>query len=158
MRDFGVSTGRPLAIILEYDHSEQIEFPNSEEGIPFRVRDLIDFTKYEEAFSQVQNHLRNGNCYQVNLTAPLSFDWEEKIPDQKLMNELLTGLKKSGSYSFCTHLLDNDFIFLSHSPECLFRVEHESGENPTLKAMPIKGTARNRDELMTIKKIKPNLI
>jgi anthranilate/para-aminobenzoate synthase component I len=91
--------------------------------------------EYKEAFHQIQDHLLQGNAYQVNLTYPYHFFCEEAL-DPRELNDFLIFNPRASSYAHFT--LTGEHAYFSNSPECLFH-----SENSKMKTLPIKGTIKS---------------
>ncbi len=92
-------------------------------------------TDYEEAFYNVQNYLRAGDCYQVNLTQPHSALYSGSAIDT------LSPLYKALNPSYGCYFEGQDCQLVSVSPERFIRID-ASGR---LEAKPIKGTIKRSD-------------
>ncbi|MDQ0321822.1 para-aminobenzoate synthetase component 1 [Pararhizobium capsulatum DSM 1112] len=90
-----------------------------------------DFAAYRERFLKLHQHLRQGDCYQANLTMPISARWSgdplaafwSLIERQPVKYGALVGLDGP--------------ILLSRSPELFFRVDKDRW----IETHPMKGTA-----------------
>lgn len=91
---------------------------------------IWSYKDYQKAFNQVQKYLRQGDCYQVNLTQPY-----QAIIEGHLFNSIdqLLSLTRA---PYAGYLCHDDFELLSCSPE-LFIEFKANGEFIT---QPIKGT------------------
>jgi para-aminobenzoate synthetase component I len=97
------------------------------------------FQEYTSRFDQLHRHLRQGDCYQGNLTFPVDADWTGK-PDE-IFQWLIS--RQPVRYGAMVNL--GGPVVLSRSPELFFEVDTEG----YLEALPMKGTARrgaNPDE------------
>lgn len=92
-------------------------------------RSNIDYAQYQQQFSRIQEHLHNGDCYQVNFSQRF-FAQYEGDPWQAYQR-----LMASCSAAFCSYLNCGDHHILSLSPERFLKV---SGDKVETK--PIKGT------------------
>jgi para-aminobenzoate synthetase/4-amino-4-deoxychorismate lyase len=95
-----------------------------------RWRPGLDRTQYDDAFDRVQNHILDGDTYQVNLTFPLhaAFTGDPDV----FYNDLVCAQRPR----YAAHLWHDDTHVLSVSPEKFFTV---SGS--TIETQPMKGTA-----------------
>lgn len=96
-----------------------------------------NFEQYQQAFQQVQEYLRLGEVYQLNLTHCLTGKTE--LTGQELFQQILTKNLMPGALYF----EGADFEILSFSPEKFFQTQ---GQRVTTS--PIKGT-RPRQEKET---------
>lgn len=86
--------------------------------------------EYLDAFHQVQDYIRAGDCYQINLTQEFSAKSEGDLIDTAEDFWKLTDAPYSG------YLKLNDFELLSCSPELFINFE----KNRKITTRPIKGT------------------
>ncbi len=93
------------------------------------VRSNFDFDSYEDAFSRIQEHIRAGDCYQVNLTQ--RFDARVHGDSWQAYERLRDINPAPFSAFFSTPSGD----LLSSSPERFLRVD-----GPHVETKPIKGT------------------
>jgi para-aminobenzoate synthetase component I len=125
----------PLAIVIEYGKKKIRSKPRSRlDSIPLKTLERPSWSEYKEAFHRIQEHLLDGNCYQVNLTYPFDFETDDVI-DPRDINDFFFSRSGLGPYAHATFL--GDEMILSNSPECLFHYA-----NGRLFTMPIKGTAK----------------
>lgn len=90
-----------------------------------------DFDTYRDRFDRLHEHLRRGDCYQANLTMPVTARWQ--------------GNPRSAFWSLVARqpvhygaLIDlGGPIILSRSPELFFKVDEEG----FIETHPMKGTA-----------------
>ncbi|MDQ1198631.1 aminodeoxychorismate synthase component I [Agrobacterium sp. SORGH_AS 787] len=90
------------------------------------------FTEYEQQFNRLHQHLRQGDCYQANLTMPITGRWH--------------GDPLSGFWSLIDRqpvkygaLIDlGGPVILSRSPELFFSVDAEGW----IETHPMKGTVK----------------
>ncbi|MCG7531560.1 aminodeoxychorismate synthase component I [Psychrobium sp. MM17-31] len=95
----------------------------------------IDFAQYQQKFQQVQNHLRAGDCYQINLTQRLSMGYQG---DEYRAYQLLTDANET---PFSAFVRLDDCAILSVSPERFLQTKDQQ-----IETKPIKGTMpRYRD-------------
>lgn len=88
--------------------------------------------EYEKRFDRVHQHLREGDCYQANLTFPIKAHWSGD-PAQ-IFSDLSARqpVKHSAFVNF------GDTKILSRSPELFFNVDKKGW----IESLPMKGTAR----------------
>lgn len=130
-----VDENAPIAIELEYEKKSFKKIPKSRlKNIHLKSLERPSWTEYKEAFNRIQEHLLNGNCYQVNLTYPFEFMTDEAL-DPRDICDFFFSRKGVGSYGHATFL--GDEMILSNSPECLFQYNKNE-----IKTMPIKGTVQ----------------
>ncbi len=90
-----------------------------------------DFAAYRERFLTLHRHLRQGDCYQANLTMPISARWSGD-PLSAFWSLIERQPVKYGAFVS----LDGP-ILLSRSPELFFRVDKDRW----IETHPMKGTA-----------------
>ena len=102
---------------------------------PLLLQPLWQTSDYEQAFAQVQNYLKAGDCYQINLTQC----WQGELCDQPLV-DYLPYLHQSTNAPFAGYLGLKNFELLSCSPELFFTFDTNAQGEPTITTKPIKGT------------------
>ena len=90
-----------------------------------------DFAAYRERFLKLHQHLRQGDCYQANLTMPISARWSGD-PLSAFWSLIERQPVKYGAFVS----LDGPML-LSRSPELFFRVDKDRW----IETHPMKGTA-----------------
>lgn len=91
-----------------------------------------DFATYEQRFDRLHWHLRQGDCYQANLTMPITAHWSGD-PRAAFWSLIERQPVKYGA------LVDlGGPVLLSRSPELFFRTDEEGW----IEAHPMKGTAK----------------
>ncbi|CDN55324.1 Aminodeoxychorismate synthase, component I [Neorhizobium galegae bv. officinalis bv. officinalis str. HAMBI 1141] len=90
-----------------------------------------DFATYRERFDRLHRHLRNGDCYQANLTMPVTARWQGD-PLSAFWSLVTRQPVRYGAFV--------DFggpVILSRSPELFFSVDADR----FIETHPMKGTA-----------------
>ncbi|OWV83589.1 aminodeoxychorismate synthase component I [Rhizobium sp. R72] len=91
-----------------------------------------NFATYKERFDRLHWHLRQGDCYQANLTMPITARWNGD-PHTAFWSLISRQPVKYGA------LVDlGGPILLSRSPELFFRTDEEGW----IETHPMKGTAK----------------
>ena len=90
------------------------------------------FQDYEKRFDRVHRHLREGGCYQANLTFPITAKWQGG--PAAIFNAL--ALRQPVRHSAFVNLTETKI--LSRSPELFFKTDREGW----IESLPMKGTAR----------------
>lgn len=136
-----VSETTLLALILEY---ESFEFLDGKFQYDIQLQEdleLLEFPdrqKYRLQFERCQSYLKNGDCYQLNLTAPFYFRLPTEISKHEEFLSLAWGsLERLGAYAHCTYIDEINKMYFSNSPECLFNIRSSQ-----IYSMPIKGTKK----------------
>jgi para-aminobenzoate synthetase component 1 len=125
----------PLVIEIEYRRQKKIKTPKSPlDRIDLKSLERPTWSEYKESFHLIQEHLRAGNCYQLNLTYPFDFYTEENFHPKDL-SDYFFSQKNLGAYAHTTYL--GQEMILSNSPECLFQYKKNE-----IFTMPIKGTKK----------------
>ncbi|RVL26511.1 chorismate-binding protein, partial [Sinorhizobium meliloti] len=91
-----------------------------------------DFPAYRQRFEKLHRHLRQGDCYQANLTMPIHARWSGD-PLAAFWSLIERQPVKYGALV----ALDGP-VLLSRSPELFFRVDADGW----IETHPMKGTAR----------------
>jgi len=120
------------ALVTEFStlspHQQSSSFTVSGE-----LRSNLERPEYQTAFDKIQYYIREGDCYQVNLTKRFEVDAQgDPWPAYKL-------LRKQNPAPFSAYFSTPYVTVLSSSPERLLKVE-----NQHVETKPIKGT-RPRD-------------
>ena len=100
-------------------------------GPIFDARAAWSFEDYEKRFSRLHQHIRQGDCYQGNLTFPVQAQWSG---DPLAAFDALTE-RQPVKYGALVAL--GDPIVLSRSPELFFEIDAEG----MIETHPMKGTA-----------------
>lgn len=130
-----VDENAPLAVEIEYENKRVRQKPKSKlQKLPLKSLERPSWSEYKEAFNHIQEHLLNGDCYQVNLTYPFDFETEEQF-DPRDISDFFFSRDGLSAYAHATFL--GDEMILSNSPECLFQYSHQK-----MFTMPIKGTRK----------------
>ena len=90
-----------------------------------------DFATYRSRFDRLHQHLREGDCYQANLTMPIRTRW---TGDPLAAFDALTE-RQPVKYGALVSL--GDPIVLSRSPELFFEIDADG----MIETHPMKGTA-----------------
>jgi anthranilate/para-aminobenzoate synthase component I len=129
-----VNDETPLAIEIEYQSKKVKKRPKAKlMRLPLKTLERPMWSEYKDAFSRIQEHLHQGNCYQVNLTYPFDYETEEGLDPRDINNYFFS--QELSAYAHSTFL--GDEMILSNSPECLFQYRHNR-----IFTMPIKGTVK----------------
>ncbi len=128
----------PLMIFIEYQKFETITVPKTKGPSEFSINTQrnISYKQYKKAFTGVQRHLKNGDCYQANLTFMHHLRYPELLAEKVLLH-FLSNIGQRSAYSHVTFFPKYISGLISNSPECLFEVDKESRK---IWSMPIKGT------------------
>lgn len=133
------------SVLLCYDGQKQreiLEFLNHarpENQTPFSVTSEIksDFSQatYQQAFERIKHYLKEGDCYQVNLTQCFSASCEGNTW------EVYKTLREINAAPFSAYLNFPDVKILSSSPERFLKLQ-----NKYVETKPIKGTRPRRSD------------
>ncbi len=138
----------PLIVMGIFDHPSGNEHPLA--GPPGTVIDdgssqgsflsephaMWDLATYRERFDRLHQHLRNGDCYQANLTMPVTARWH----GDPLSAFWSLVARQPVRYGAFVDLGGNsgEPVILSRSPELFFAVDADG----FIETHPMKGTAR----------------
>ena len=95
-------------------------------------RTAWSFEAYEKRFDSVHQHLREGDCYQANLTFPITAKWQG---DPAAIFDELARRQPVRHSAFVSY---SETKILSRSPELFFKTDREGW----IESLPMKGTAR----------------
>lgn len=101
------------------------------EAVLFDARAEWDFEAYRTRFDTLHNHLRQGDCYQANLTMPVHARWSGRPAD------LFWSLVERQPVHYGALIELGGPAIVSRSPELFFRVD----EQGWIETHPMKGTA-----------------
>mgnify|MGYP000014665997 CR=1 FL=1 len=132
----------PLAIIIKYNKASFEKFKSGEEKTNLELKDFPTFKNYKLQFDKVQEHLRLGNCYQVNLTQPFYFNFDKHVQLGDFINFFVQQSESLSAYAHCTYIECLDKLLFSNSPECLFKI-YKKSDDYFIRSMPIKGTVED---------------
>lgn len=140
--EFLIDENKPLALFIQYGHAQlEYIFAIQKEPLAFTPIEHLSFKDYKKKFNKVYDHLKQGNCYQLNLTMPFYFRFKDKVSPREFMQSLWADPLKVGAYAHGTYIESLDVLFFSNSPECLFQIKEGQ-----IQTMPIKGTVKVEDE------------
>lgn len=91
-------------------------------------------SEYQSAFERVQDYLKAGDCYQINLTQPHQAQYSGEI--KQCINSVATHL----SPDFAAYFETEEATILSASPERFIEIQ-----DSIIETKPIKGTIKSSD-------------
>lgn len=125
----------PLICLGVFDAPVEDAVPPRDAATPngpiFDARAAWSFEDYEKRFSRLHRHIRQGDCYQGNLTFPVQAQWSG---DPLAAFDALTE-RQPVKYGALVAL--GDPIVLSRSPELFFEINAAG----MIETHPMKGTA-----------------
>lgn len=124
-----------LAIDIQYTNFSEETIPEDSEGLSLSLTEAPDFLHYKRQFEAGYENLKEGNCYQFNLTGLYRYAFSAHYGPYDFIRALWKNPKKRGAYASATYSSFLNQLFLSNSPECLF--QYHQG---VLVSRPIKGT------------------
>jgi para-aminobenzoate synthetase component 1 len=128
----------PLMMFGVFDAPEDIDHPLAQPSRRVENDEFLtapkaawNFASYARRFNKLHQHIRQGDCYQANLTMPITARWSGD-PRAAFWSLIERQPVKYGA------LVDlGGPIILSRSPELFFRTD----ENGWIETHPMKGTA-----------------
>ncbi|WP_420960982.1 aminodeoxychorismate synthase component I [Brucella sp. IR073] len=123
----------PLLCFGVFDGPSDLALPDRKpRNEPFltEARAAWTFDEYEKRFARLHSHLREGDCYQGNLTFPVHASWSG---DPLAAFDALTARQPVRYGAFCNL---GGPIILSRSPELFFDVDNDGW----IETHPMKGT------------------
>ena len=131
----------PLVALGVYDAPEAVDADDlraalAEAGRVSISEPVLAWTEdaYRAAVARVREHIRAGDVYQINLTAPLRFS----VSGGGLA--LYAALRERQAVAYGAYVRLDGAEVASVSPELFFRVDRD-GDRRTVTARPMKGTA-----------------
>jgi para-aminobenzoate synthetase component 1 len=112
------------------DHDLPLEAAQPTNGPIFDAQASWSATDYRQRFERVHQHLREGDCYQVNLTMPVHAQWSGDAVS--VFAALIA--RQPVKYGALIDL--GGPIILSRSPELFFEIDREGW----IETRPMKGT------------------
>ncbi|RUW54449.1 aminodeoxychorismate synthase component I [bacterium M00.F.Ca.ET.141.01.1.1] len=134
----------PLVCLGVFDAPDEEAVPPPSpptNGPIFDARAMWSFEDYEKRFSRLHQHIRQGDCYQGNLTFPVHAQWSG---DPLAAFDALTE-RQPVKYGALVAL--GDPIVLSRSPELFFEIDAAGRiETHPMKGTAPRGATRDEDE------------
>lgn len=128
-----------LAIFIDYSKTKILPYEKLKflcpKKIKVKLESKISRSEYEKKFEQVYEQLFKGNCYQLNLTYQCDFSWKEDYLPQEWIAKIWKSKKNRAAYAHATYSDILKKLYLSNSPECLFKTNKTQ-----IFSMPIKGS------------------
>ncbi len=125
----------PLMVLGVFDRPSSNPLPADRRpatnGPIHGVRATWSFEDYDRCFSRLHRHIREGDCYQGNLTFPVEAEWSG---DPLSAFDALV-LRQKVKYGALVDL--GGPVILSRSPELFFQIDDEGW----IETHPMKGTA-----------------
>lgn len=137
-----VKSTTALFIKIKYQRAGKSELKDTSDRGTFSLSplDYPRYKNYKKQFSKVQSQLLKGNCYQVNLTSPFYLKFQNAKPNDFICN-LWKEKSSRAAFAHYTYIDSLDKLFLSNSPECLFKY-HSDKKKDYVYSLPIKGTIK----------------
>ena len=129
----------PLAIEIKYANESDWSPLKNVSELNLRPLRGVSKTKYKEDFNKGVDHLKNGDCYQFNLSYKFEYSINNKLSPEEVCSRLWRNEENIASYAHATYIGNLSKLILSNSPECLFQSKIVKDEID-IWTMPIKGT------------------
>jgi anthranilate/para-aminobenzoate synthase component I len=129
----------PLAIEVEYSLESDWSPKENIRSLELTPLKGVSKTKYTEDFNRGFEHLRNGDCYQFNLSYKFEYKLNRKLSALDICSRLWRDEESIAPYAHATFIEPFSKLILSNSPECLFQTKIDSNQTK-IWTMPIKGT------------------
>ena len=126
-----------LFIQLKFKEFTSFDFNRKKEKVEIKKIKAPSFKEYKDIFERSNGYLKNGDCYQINITRPFTFKFNKK---ESFISNFLNSQYLS-EYAHFVHLPILKKSFISNTPESLFSIN-----NNRLFSRPIKGTISERQE------------
>lgn len=121
----------PLAWSATFESASPWEQLTNSPTQKLSCKPSVTFEEYEKALSRIQQHIIDGQCYQVNYTFPLTTSIQVDARDW------FHQLCRAQTRSFAAYLDLDRFKLLSLSPELFF-----ARKDRRVSTRPMKGTAK----------------
>ncbi len=132
-----------LAIEINYEKLEAVNEVNKKANIHLTPLSSPKYLDYLKKFEKVQYHLKEGNCYQVNLTERYLYQIENSPED--FIDHFINNASKLSEFAHLTFIPEINKMYYSNSPESLFNLT--LGEKKIeITSRPIKGTIKYNKE------------
>lgn len=126
----------PLMEFGVYEAPKQGQTEVAPQDVKTRLTPLWDLAVYEDAFARAKDYIEAGDCYQVNLTFPVSVESNAPTP------VLYEALKARQPVQYGALVETGHHHILSRSPELFFKTDADG----RIMVRPMKGTvARSQD-------------
>lgn len=102
----------------------------------------ITKTQYKKAYTKIQNYIRRGDIYQINLTHRLKA--QTKIPARQLFLKVI----EQNPVEFLAYIEGSTFEILSASPERFIHIEKNKIETYPIKGTRPRGKTKKEDQKM----------
>jgi para-aminobenzoate synthetase len=139
--------GVPDAIWMRARNVQVHEGPATAVGVQVEADEVAVPSEYRDAFDQVQEQLRAGNSYEVNLT------YRDQQDSERDPVEIYTSLRSTNPAPYAGLLRHGDTWLLSASPERFATIDR----NRQLEARPIKGTTRRGADAVEDERLREQL-
>lgn len=121
---------------------KKLEIPNSNKSknifeLKTAIQPRWSKEQYFEAFNKIQEYIKAGDCYQINLTQEFKADFKGSLLNKAEDLWNLTNAPYAG------YLRLDQFELLSCSPELFI----EFNQNKQIKTRPIKGTMPRYEDI-----------
>lgn len=136
-----ISENDLLAIDIKYLEVQKITLTENKKTFNLKEIYSLSFDDYEKKFNQGMEELEKGNCYQFNLTSEFRYRFDQKKSPMDFIEKLWSDKKNIGAFASATYIDHLKKLYLSNSPECLFKYHQSS-----LDTFPIKGTLKRENE------------
>jgi len=139
----------PLMMMGVFDGPSEAPLPQDRRpltnGPIFGVRATWSFEDYQQRFERLHQHLRQGDCYQANLTFPVAARW---TGDPLSAVDALAA-RQAVKYGALVDL--GGPVILSRSPELFFDIDGEGWiETHPMKGTAPRGTTPEEDEAQKV--------
>ncbi|WP_112944868.1 MULTISPECIES: aminodeoxychorismate synthase component I [unclassified Rhizobium] len=129
----------PLLCFGIFDHPQPDDHPLAQPTQRLENEEFLtapkaawDFATYKNRFDRLHHHLMQGDCYQANLTMPITARWSGDV------SAAFWSLIERQPVKYGALVDLGGPVILSRSPELFFRTDEEGW----IETHPMKGTAR----------------
>lgn len=126
----------------EFGKSNEKIFINNNSYKSKNFKTTINKKIYNDSFKKIQNHIKAGDIYQINLTHRL--EATTTIPARTLFTKIIT----TNDVETFTYIEGDNFEILSASPEKFIKIKNNKIETCPIKGTRPRGINKKEDKLL----------
>ncbi len=126
-----------LAIDLIFEKFNTVDLIQNPKAIDLKLISDVNFKDYQKKILKGLNEIKEGNCYQFNLTYDFKYEFSKKLSPADFVNTFFQKKNQIAPYAMFTFIEEINKAFMTNSPECLFEIKKDE-----IYSRPIKGTRK----------------